>query len=138
MSYEVPIERGKVMEFARATKSTNVAYLQDVPVIPPTFLTTARLVWEPVEQNPLAELGLDMRRLLHGEEEFVFHGPLPRAGQALRVEARLDDQWERQGKRGGRMRFVRVINEFRDASGRLVAEQSTTVIETSRAPEERA
>jgi hypothetical protein len=138
MTYDVPIERGKVLEFARATQSANPAYTGSEPVVPPTFLTTARLVWEPPEQNPAAQLGLDQSRLLHGEEEYVFHGPLPRAGQTLHVEARLDADWQKEGRRGGLMRFVRLVNEFRDESGKLLVEQRSVVIETAHAPKEDA
>lgn len=136
MSYEMPIERGKVREFARATQSRHADYQGEAPLIPPTFLTSARLVWEPRSEAPIAKLGFDMRRILHGEEEYVFHGPPPRAGQTLTVETRLDGEWEKQGKRGGTMRFARVVNEFRDAAGRLVAEQRSVIVETARPPKE--
>lgn len=134
MSYEIPIERGKIREFARATQSKNDMHLGPDPIIPATFLTTARMVWEPRDQSPMGKLGLDMRRVLHGEEEYVFHGPPPRAGQTLTVETRLEREWEKEGKRGGKMRFARVVNEFRDEVGRLVAEQHSTVVETARPP----
>lgn len=134
MTYEIPIERGKIREFARATKSRSEAYTGEAPVVPPTFLTTARLFWEPRDQDPMSTLDFDMRRLLHGEEEYLFHGPLPRAGEVLQVEARLLDQWTKEGKRGGEMRFFRIVNEFRDSTGTLVAEQRTTLVETARPP----
>ena len=57
-------------------------------VITPTFLTTARNTWQPAEDNPLAGITLDMRRVLHAEEEFRFHGRVPAAGETLTVTAR--------------------------------------------------
>lgn len=134
MSYDLPVERGKIREFALATQATDPAYWSDEPVIPPTFLTTARLVWEPEEQQLSNALGFDPQRMLHGEEEYVFHGPLPRAGCTLTVTTRVDSTWEKEGRRGGRMRFARLVNEFRDDAGDLVAEQITTVVETGRPP----
>ncbi len=134
MSYEVPIEFGKVREFARATQSRNTAYAERDSFIPPTFLTTARLVWEPRSESPMAQLNLDLRRILHGEEEYIFYGPPPRAGQTLYASSHLGDQWVKDGKRGGTMRFVVVISEFRDGAGALVAEQRTTLVETSKPP----
>jgi hypothetical protein len=134
MSYEMPLEWGKVREFARAIKSKHAAYQGPDAIIPPTFLTHARLAWEPSAQNQMAQLGFDMRRVLHGEEEYVFHGPPPKVGQTLTVDTRIDDRWEKEGKRGGTMRFARVINEFRDAGGNLVAEQRSVVVETARPP----
>lgn len=136
MSYEIPIERGKVMEFARATQSKNPAYSDADPVIPPTFLTTAGMVWEPRDQSAMASLDIDLRRVLHGEEEYVFHGPPPRAGQTLTVSSRLGEQWEKEGKRGGTMKFARIVREYRDESGTLVAEQTTTLVQTARPPKE--
>jgi hypothetical protein len=136
MSYEMPLERGKVREFARATQSRNPAYQGPEAIIPATFLTHARLAWEPGIESPMAGLGFDMRRVLHGEEEYVFHGPPPRVGQTLTVETRLDSRWEKEGKRGGTMRFARIVNEYRDAAGTLVAEQRSVVVETARPPKQ--
>lgn len=133
--YEVPIERGKVREFARATHSTNPAYVAADPVIPPTFLTTALMTWEPEGEPGVHDLGFDNARLLHGEEEFVFHGDVPRAGQTLTVTSRLGDRVVKEGKRGGSMTIADVIHEFRDAGGTLVATQRTVLIETA-APSE--
>ena len=129
--YEFPVERGKIREFARATKSRQDAYKGDDAIMPATFLTCARLTWEPLEQSPVAELGFDLPRVLHGEEEYVFHGAPPRAGQTLSVTTHLGERWEKAGKRGGTMRFAQIVNEFRDESGTLVAEQFTTVLETA-------
>ena len=138
MSYPMPIDWSKVREFARATQSRNPAYEGPEAIMPATFLTSARLSWEPKSENVMASLGFDMRRVLHGEEEYVFHGPPPRVGQTLTVETRLGEQWEKEGKRGGTMRFARVVNEFRDEAGTLVAEQRSVVVETARPPKQEA
>ena len=132
----MPLERGKVREFARATYSRDPAYQGPDAIIPPTFLTHARLAWEPRDQAQIEQLGFDLRRILHGEEEYVFHGPPPAIGQTLTVETRTEERWEKEGKRGGTMRFARIVNEFRDAGGRLVAEQRSVVVETPHPPKE--
>lgn len=131
-SYDFPVEQGKIREFAKATKTRNPAYAGSDAVIPPTFLTHARLSWEPSDLSPVAELGFDLGRVLHGEEEYVFHGPPPQAGQTLSVTTRMGDRWEKAGKRGGTMRFAQMVNEFRDDEGTLVATQTTTVLETGK------
>ena len=128
--YEWPIEFGKVREFAQAVKSDSPAHQGQAAVIPPTFLTTARLVWEPVAESAITQLGFDMTRVLHGEEEYEFFGPPPRAGQTLEVQSRVERRFEKPGGRGGTMRFAVVVNEFNDQSGTTVALQRTTVIET--------
>lgn len=135
-SYEIPIERGAIRAFAAATKSEQAAYDGPAAIIPPTFLTTARLRWEPAGRNPFNELGFDRKRLLHAQEEYLFHGPLPSAGETLTASARLVDQYERTGKRGGRLRFGVVLTEYRDERGELRVEQRTTAVETSQAPTE--
>ena len=52
------------------------------------------------------------------------------------MSTRIDRQWEKEGKRGGTMRFVLVVNEFRDERGELVAEQRSTLVQTSKAAKE--
>lgn len=134
MSYEMPIDVSKVREFARAVKSAHPDHDGAVPVIPPTMLTSARLIWEPAEQSGFRQLGFDRRRILHGEEEYVFHGPPPRAGQTLTAETVITERYEKPGRRGGTMKFAVLVTEFRDEQGALVAEQRSTVVETARPP----
>jgi hypothetical protein len=129
--YEVPIEWGKIREFAKAAHSTDPDYYGPQAIVPPTFLTTARINWQPQDENIVATLGFDLRRVLHGEEEYVFFGEPPKAGQTLQVVTRIGDRFEKQGKRGGVMRFAVIVSEFRDATGRLVAEQRSTIVETA-------
>jgi len=128
----LPIEAGKVREFARATKSRNPAYRGDDAVSPATFLQVAAFWMEP-DSNPWRGMKRDFQRILHGEQEFVFHGEPPRAGAVLTCQSRIDRTYEKEGKRGGTMSFIDTVTEFRDPSGRLVAESRSTTIETSRA-----
>ena len=136
MSYEFPVEWGKIREFATAAMSDNPAYQAPDAVVPPTFLIAAANFWAAPADDPGARLGFDMRRVLHAEEEYIFHGPPPRAGETLVASARLGERYEKEGKRGGRMRFAVLVTEFRDRSGVLAAERRTTVVETARPPAE--
>ncbi len=135
--YEFEIERGKVREFARATMSRNPDYLDDpAPVIPPTFFMASGF-WAPEGlENPVASLNISLARLLHGGQEFVFFGPPPRAGTKLTTESWVDAIYEKEGKRGGTMRFAEMVTEYRDVHGKVVAESRTTMIETGKAPTE--
>lgn len=130
-SFEVCIERGKIREFAAAMQSDNPAYQGERAVIPPTFLTTAAQ-WAP--PGARAQHGFERARLLHGEQEYVFHGPPPRAGQVLQASEYVAQRYEKEGKRGGIMRFAVVVTEFRDDAGRLVAEARSTLIERAAPP----
>ncbi|WP_407685955.1 FAS1-like dehydratase domain-containing protein [Mycobacterium sp. HUMS_1102779] len=126
--WEVIVERGKVAEFADAMASSNPAYRGPDAIIPPTFLTTAGR-WAP--RGVRVDVGFDRKRLLHGEQEYTFHGPLPRVGDTLIAHERIVDRFEKPGKRGGIMRFAVVVTEFRSPDGALVAEAKATFIETA-------
>jgi hypothetical protein len=130
--FEMVVERGKVREFARACMSQHPDYLDDPhPVMPPTFLTTVSF-WSPPGQSVFSKVKMDLRRLLHGGQEYRFHGPPPRAGTKLTVQTRVEDIYEKEGKRGGTMTFVVTVTEFRDEQGTLVAEARSTAIETGK------
>jgi N-terminal half of MaoC dehydratase len=132
--FKMVVELGKIREFARATKSRNPAYEGepgDTPVSPGTFLTSA-LFWKGPDANPFAGTKRNWSRILHGEQEFKFHGPPPRAGDVLIGQTRIDRVYEKAGKRGGSMIFTEEVTEFRDPDGRLVAESKATSIETSK------
>ncbi|MEO6204734.1 MAG: MaoC family dehydratase N-terminal domain-containing protein [Mycobacteriales bacterium] len=126
--FSLEVERGKIREFARAT----FAPLPDDerPVAPPTFLTTA-FHWQSSDSDPWEMVRMDPSRGLHAEQEFVFHGEPPRAGDRLVGTSRIEDIYEKTGKRGGTMTFVVMVTEFRDESGRLVAESRLTGVETA-------
>ena len=133
--FEMQVERGKIREFARATGSSSPDYL-DAPdaVVPPTFLTTV-VFWQPPEAADLYRaVDIDLRRLLHGEQEFLFTGAPPRAGTVLRAETVVEEIYEKEGRRGGVMTFVVMRTDFTDANGTIVAQSRSTAIETGRPP----
>ena len=137
--FPVRIERGKIMEFAAATRSQNPAYWADEnPVIPATFLTTQMFwsQWAGDDANPWDSVELDQVRGLHAEQEYIFHGPPPRAGVTLTAQSRITDIYSKQGRRGGTLTFAVMVTEFRDENGTLVAEARLTGVETSQAPED--
>lgn len=125
-TWEMVVERGKLIEFATAMQSDHPAYRRDDAVIAPTFLITAAR-WAPAGTR--VAIGFDRRRLLHGEQEYTFHGALPRAGDVLTVRERVADRFDKPGKRGGVMRFAVVITEFWRPDGTLAAEAKATYIE---------
>jgi hypothetical protein len=134
--YTMALERGKIREFAVATGSSAPEYLDSrTPTIPVTFLRTSIFWMPPNAMSLLGELDLDLRRILHGEQEFLFFGPPPRAGVELSVTSGLESVTEKRGRRGGRMRFAVIVNDFADETGRVVARSRQTLIETGQAPE---
>lgn len=130
--YRLAIERGKVREFATATKATDPSYWRDdAPLAPPTFLVSAAF-WTEDGSSVLEQAGLDWGRLLSGGTEFVFHGPPVRAGENLTATQRVDDVYVKRGRRGGTLTFTVFSTRFRRDDGSLAAEEHHVTIETSR------
>lgn len=132
--FDMVVERGKIREFARATGSSAAAYLDDAePVSPPTFLTTVAF-WQPDAADDLyRQLDIDLRRLLHGEQEFLFLHEPPRAGTVLHAQTVVEETYEKEGRRGGVMTFVVLRTDFSDDDGAVVAQSRSTLIETGQA-----
>lgn len=130
--FEMDIERGKVREFAKATFAPSPEHYDGRhPVAPPTFLTTM-FGWEPDDASPWRKLGIDPARTVQAGQEYVFHGPPPRAGDRLIGRSRIAEMYTKEGRRSGTMQFVVMVTEFRDESGRLVAEARITAAELER------
>jgi hypothetical protein len=130
--FEMRIELGKVREFARATGASDPAYFSsEAPPIPPTFLMTTAF-WQPEGMlRPYEALGMNLKRVLHGEQRFSFFTNEPiRVGDVLHVEVRIEDVRTKKGRRGGTMRLARIVTDFRDLAGNLVAQGRSSTIET--------
>ncbi len=134
--FEVAIERGKIAEFARAIHSSDPAHFGADAVAPPTFLTT-QFFWEErvPGANPWAQVQMSQERGMHAEQEYIFHGPPPRAGDTLTATSRIDKVYDKESRRAGTLTFVEMVTEYRDPSGRLVAEAKLVGMESSKAPE---
>lgn len=135
--FTMPIEWGKVREFARAVKDPNPVYFDPeaakkecggIPV-PVTFLQTAAF-WQSAESAP--SLNFDMRRILHGEQEFEFFKPIF-VGDTLTGVARVSDLYEKEGGRGGKMTFLVVETTYTNQKGDKVAVARSTLVETGQA-----
>jgi len=135
----LPVERGKVHEFAEAilddhphyhdAEAAAAAGLPGV-VAPPTFaMATALFPDRDARIAPeLAEL--DPRYSLHGAQEFVFERPVC-AGDVLRSEPGEVKSYTKEGRRGGTMKFVEVETLYRDQQGEIVVRSRTTAIQTA-------
>ena len=125
--YAVTVERGKIKEFARAIGDTNPFHLDDRVgaasewgdiIAPPTFPITLRD--ESADTGALLrELGTDISRVLHGEQEFELHRPLL-PGRTYLCRARVADIYEKTGK-SGPMAFVVRETTVTDADNDIVA-----------------
>jgi acyl dehydratase len=131
--FSVPVESGRLRFFAKAIGQTDPIYTdvaaardaghRDLPV-PPTFL----FCLEMDSPNPAGIrelLGMDYRRLLHGEQQFTFHA-MAYAGDVLSFEQRIEDIYD---KKAGALEFVVRRTRVSNQHGALVAElRAVTVI----------
>jgi hypothetical protein len=132
--FDLPVEFGKIREFAKATGSRHLQHFTaENAVTPPTFLMTAAF-WQTAESNAWPK-DRDMRRVLHASQEFVFPKGPPHVGTTLTGQQRIEDSYSKEGKRGGTMTFTTLLTEYRDETGDIVAEVRNTLVETSKPPE---
>jgi acyl dehydratase len=132
--YVVTVERGKIKEFARALGDLNPFYLDDRLgqasewgdiIAPPTFATTFRD--EGIAEAVLRDLGTDISRVLHGEQEFELARPI-QPGQTYVCRTRIVDVYEKTG-RSGPMAFVVRETVITDRGNEIVGTmRHTTVI----------
>jgi acyl dehydratase len=125
-AFSVQVEAGRLRFFAKATGNDDPVYVApaaardaghpDLPV-PPTFLFCLEMESpEPAALRTL--LGIDYRRILHGEQQFTYHA-MAHAGDKLRFEPRIADIYD---KKGGTLEFVRRETRVTNQHGELVAE----------------
>lgn len=130
--FEMDIERGKIDEFARAVHAEHAEhYRGPTPVVPSTFLTT-QFFWEKRVDgaNPWDLVEMSEERGMHAEQEYIFHGSPPRAGDRLVARSTVTEMTEKQSRSGATLVFVKMVTEFRDAdTDRLVAEAILTGVE---------
>jgi acyl dehydratase len=132
-AFEVAVEAGRLRFFAKATGQTDPLYLDDAAAraaghpglpVPPTFL----FCLEMESPDPAAIrnlLGMDYRRLLHGEQGFTYHR-MVHAGDVLRFEQRIADIYD---KKNGALEFVERITRITNQRGEHVADlRAVTVL----------
>lgn len=125
-AFSVAVEAGRLRFYARATGQTDPIYTDEVAAraaghpalpVPLTFL----FCLEMESPNPAAIrelLGIDYRRLLHGEQSFTYHS-MAYAGDTLRFEQRIDDIYDRKA---GSLEFVVRVTRVSNQRGEAVAD----------------
>jgi peroxisomal enoyl-CoA hydratase 2 len=136
--FKMPIEWSKVREFARAIKDPSPVYFDPevakkecggIPV-PVTFLQTSAF-WQDADTSP-GMGGFDIRRILHGEQEFELFKPIM-VGDVLTGVAKVSDIIEKEGGRGGKMTMMIMETEYVNQKNEKVAIARSTLIETGQA-----
>lgn len=140
ITFDLPVDEGKVKEFAMAVGDNNPLYYDadaaresgfPGPVAPPTFSVTQIFAVPREERESRLGANLEYSRVLHGEQEFTYKR-LPLAGEVLKGTMRISKDFEKEGKRGGSMRFVTYETKYTDADGDEVLSAYYTLIQTAK------
>jgi acyl dehydratase len=128
----LPIERTRLRFFAKAIGETDPVYTDeaaareagypDLPA-PPTFLFAAELDSGAVDAL-LAQLGIPLTKLLHGEQGFTYHAPAC-VGDTITVRSRIEDIYD---KKNGALEFAIKTSRATNQRGELVAELRTVLV----------
>jgi acyl-coenzyme A thioesterase PaaI-like protein len=109
------VEAEKVRAFARAVGHRSNG-------VPPTIVTAPEIAAGLANVVADPELGVDLRRVLHGEQEYEWNRPVA-VGETLTAESRIESI---RGKSA--MRFLTLRTEIRGEAGDLVAVGRSTLI----------
>lgn len=111
--FTVPVEAGRLRFFAKATGQAP----DPDGTVPPTFLFCLEM--DGPDPGAMRELlGMDYRKLLHGEQHFEYHRPA-HAGDVLRFQQRVADIYE---KKGGLLEFAVRETSVHNQRGEHVAD----------------
>lgn len=131
--FSATVEKGRLRFFAKAIGQTDPVYTDEAAAqaaghpglpVPPTFL----FCLEMESPDPAAIrnlLGLDYRRLLHGEQGFTYHR-MAYAGDVLSFEQRIEDIYD---KKGGALDFVLRKTRVTNQRGEHVADLRTVTVQ---------
>lgn len=126
------VEKGRLRFFAKAIGENNPVYLDESAAqaagyralpVPPTFLFCALTDTGTVE-GVFDKLGVDIGRILHGEQQFTYHAPVY-VGDVLRVRSRITDLYD---KKGGALEFIVLDSSFNRQDGAKIAESRAVIV----------
>lgn len=126
------VDRTRLQFFAKAIGEKDPVYVDpaaakaagyaDVPA-PPTFLFAAELDSGANDQL-LADLGIPLAKLLHGEQSFRYLQPVC-AGDTVTVQSTITDIYD---KKGGKLEFAVKDSKVTNQRDELVAELRTVLV----------
>lgn len=132
------VERGRLQFFAKAIGEDQPAYFDvaaanaaghpDLPV-PPTFLFGLEMQG-PDSFGWLAELDIDLRQVLHGEQSFTYHR-MAYAGDRLTFNSRIADVYS---KKGGALDFIVRETEVTRDENPVATLRQTIVVRNAEVP----
>ena len=134
--FTIEVARGKIHELALAIGDTNPIYhsqeaaqeagYADVPLFPTSPTTFA--FWGNTEMlGHLVGLGLNVMRILHGEEEYEYLAPVY-PGDVLTGVVTIAEGKSRRGSNGSSMDIVTLETVYSNQQGTAVVKARQTVV----------
>jgi hypothetical protein len=119
--FTVTVEPERLRQFAAAIGAQPPE--SDAGAAPPTYLKVIEGE-DNSSRKILSTLGVDLKRVLHAEQEFEYHAPY-RAGDRLAVERTVSNIYERKA---GQLEFVVVDTVIRHTTGQLVGRTQQVIL----------
>ncbi|NHC42477.1 MaoC family dehydratase [Bacillus sp. MM2020_1] len=128
-TFTFEVEKRHIRQFAQAIGDHNKLYTDEeyaaqTPyggmIAPPSFPIVIGSEGEGIT------LELDPKRMLHGEQEFIYTRPI-RPGDRLICQMKVTDLYEREGK-SGKMQFLVLDTEIAEEGGGMVVISRMNII----------
>lgn len=126
------IEKGRLQFFAKTIGETNPIYYDETAAkaagysslpAPPTFIFAAELDAETL-MPALTKMGVNLSRVLHGEQQFEYFGPVC-AGDTITVQSTFSDIYE---KKNGALEFLVKDSLVKNQHDELVAKMTSVIV----------
>ncbi len=155
-----PIEAGHIMMFARSIGDANKIYYDEDyaettepggTVAPPTFVQASAQfdpnyflrpkIGEEWFGSASGPTGITKREGggggggggggLHAEQHYVYHRQVM-VGDVLKATTKPGKSWEKEGRRGGKLKFSESVTEYHDQKGELVVTATSVGVQTEK------
>ena len=119
------VEPGRLRFFLDTLGETNPVYRNGAAAqVPPTYLFCLEMMDAPDPFEFLTALGIDLARVLHGEQRFDYHAPVV-VGDTLTFGPSVTSVAD---KKGGAMTLIVVDTPVTNQNGVHVADVSRTIV----------
>ena len=143
------VEGGHIMLFARSIGDKNPVYYGEAGdvIAPPTFVQASAQFDPDYTLRPkigeswfgsgktasgvTQDEGKGVGGGLHAEQHYEYHRQI-KPGDVLTATTKPGKEWEKEGRRAGKLKFRESVTEYRDQNGELVVTARNVGVQTER------
>lgn len=144
-----PVEAGHIMLFARSIGDKNPVYYGEAGdvIAPPTFVQASAQFDPDYNLRPKIgeswfgsgktasgvsqDAGKGVGGGLHAEQHYEYHRQI-KPGDVLTATTKPGKEWEKEGRRAGKLKFRESVTEYRNQNGELVVTARNVGVQTER------